>query len=247
MKCIKQFLLKQKQNYCLLVISIFMLASCTANTPSPLTNTITATLTNDQTGLPTQVTPEEVPQQPLSIHTPQPSATSIAPALTQTSTPSPMTSLPTPMPTPTLTSKQKAENFTRLMTENGGCELPCWWGIIPGESKIETIAYQFVPQGFVWWEEWQQLDASSSSSGAIVTFVVEEKIIQSIKVGGRGEGEEFVQDWRHYSLDQVLTRYGTPSQVSVYYPWKADPGPSFYHLLLFYETSGIEIYNGLEN
>lgn len=246
MKYIKQFRLKQKQNYLLFIMSIFLLVRCTPTTSSTLSKTATATLTNDQSELPIQAAQEEVARSSPATNTPQPVATPALPVLTSSSTPSPTISLPTPVPTPILTSEQKADNFTRLMTENGGCELPCWWGIVPGESKIETIADEFVPQGLIWWEEWNQLDASRSGSGALLSLVVEENIIQSIDVWGGNEGNTFVQDWDRYSLDQVLTRHGTPSQVFVYYPYRADPGSvSAYHLFIFYEELGIEIeYRG---
>lgn len=242
MKRIKQFRLKRKQSFCLFIISAFLLVRCAPITSSTLSDTIIGTLTNDQSGLSTQIAQEGESRQSTATNTPQPVATSVLPVLTVSSTPPPTIISPTPAATPTLTSEQLADNFTRLMTENGGCELPCWWGIVPGESNIETIAEQFVPQGLVWWEEWKQLEDSSSRSSAALTFEIDENIIQTINVWGGGEGDGFVQDWGRYSLDQVLTRYGTPSQVFVYYPWRPDPDtPPLYHLLLFYETLGIEI------
>ncbi|MCZ7668994.1 MAG: hypothetical protein M5U34_18285 [Chloroflexi bacterium] len=72
-------------------------------------------------------------------------------------------------------------------------------------------------------EEWKQLEGISSGSGVIVTFTLEENVIQSIKVWGGKEDDRFVQDWERYSLDQVLTRYGMPSDVFVYYPYRPDP------------------------
>lgn len=145
------------------------------------------------------------------------------------------------------------------MTENGGCELPCWWGIVPGETNIEAISEQFLPLGFerleeleqlyvvlqreglVWLEGWKRLYALGSGSGIIVEFTVENDIIEFIKVRGGKENEGFVDDWGHYSLDQVLTRYGIPSQVLVYHLSQAHAGPPSYHLLLFYERLGIQI------
>lgn len=242
---IKLFRLKQKQYYCLYIIGVIMLVECigcTSTISSTATSTIPTTITNDQSGLSTQTTQKEVTYQPTATNTAKAITTPVLPVQIEPSTPSPtITSSPTPEATPTLTNGQKADNFTALMTGNGGCELPCWWGIVLGETEIETIPEMFVPQGLVWWEEWSQLDASRSGSGALVTFSAEESIIQSIKVRGGSEGDSFEQDWGRYSLDQALTRYGIPTQVFVYHPWQADPGPPFFHLLLFYETLGIEI------
>lgn len=244
MRHIKLFHLKQ--GCCLFIISAFMLIRCTPTTSSTLSDAITATLANDQSGLPIQVAQEAGSQPSTATNTPTPTTTPVLPVPTSSVTPSPTRISSTPTFAPTLTSEQKADNFTRLMIENGGCELPCWWGIIPGETEIKTIADQFIPKGLIWWEEWNQLDASRSGSGALVTFSTEENVVQTIKVWGGSEGDTFVQNWERYSLDQVLTRYGMPSDVFVYYPYKADPGPSTYQLYLFYEARGIEIdYAGM--
>jgi hypothetical protein len=228
MPCIKRFRLKQISKYLLLIIGIFMLAGCIPTTAS--------TETNNQGSIPAETILAEITQPPAAINTPRPTATPISPTLT----PSP-TNTPILEPTPTLTSEQVAANFTRLMTENEGCELPCWWGIVPGGTNIGAIPERFMPQGFIWWEEFEQLNAAGSSSSIIITFSVENGIIQSIKVRGGKESEQSVGDWRWYSLDQVLIRYGIPSQVFVYNGRQAHPGPAYYRLLLFYETIGVVI------
>ncbi|MCB9422624.1 MAG: hypothetical protein H6667_22670 [Ardenticatenaceae bacterium] len=238
--------LMRKKNYYLFIVGVFMLIGCASATSSTVPDITTERLINDQSGLPTQITQENATPQSTATNTLQLTATLDSSMLTVSLTPRSKIISPTPAPTPTLTSEQKVDNFTRFMTENEGCELPCWWGIIPGETKIETIVDRFVPQGLVWWEEWNQLDASRFGSGVLVTFSTEKDIIQTITVWGGNEGDTLIHDWGRYSLDQVLTRYGMPSQVFVYYPYKADPGPSTYHLYLFYETLGIEIdYAGM--
>ena len=37
--------------------------------------------------------------------------------------------------TPTLSSEQQMTQVSDLLTNNGGCKLPCWWGIMPGETS----------------------------------------------------------------------------------------------------------------
>lgn len=170
----------------------------------------------------------------------------------------------TPEPTPTLTSPQKSDSLIRLMVENGGCELPCWWGIVPGETDFAEIYDWLIPQGLVTVTEREQLyvalrqerlvavegskelHARGDGSTINIQFEVQNDIIQSINVRGGGSSEQFADDWGRYSLDQLLSRYGVPSEVFVYYSWQADQSPASYRLFLFYHTLGIEIdYVGL--
>src|SRR5690606_11031148 len=99
-------------------------------------------------------------------------------------------------------------NFTNLLTQNAGCELPCWWGIVPGETRIETIPTQFVPQGFIWREEWLELSSQQAGSSIFIWFEAKNNIVQTIHISGGLGAENSVDNWGRYGLDQVLTRYG---------------------------------------
>ena len=71
------------------------------------------------------------------------SATQPVPAATTTTQPNP-TPVPTeiapsaiPIPTldvasSTLSKEATTQNLIELLETNRGCELPCWWGIVPG-------------------------------------------------------------------------------------------------------------------
>jgi hypothetical protein len=50
---------------------------------------------------------------------------------------------PAPKATATLTSEQAA--FEKLLQDNGGCELPCWWGLTLGKTKQEDW-FKFLDQ-----------------------------------------------------------------------------------------------------
>jgi hypothetical protein len=68
---------------------------------------------------------------------------------TQTVAPTPRpTNTPTFTPTltwtplPTLPSQQTRAKIEELLETNGGCELPCWWGITPNETAWpETLHF----------------------------------------------------------------------------------------------------------
>ncbi len=77
----------------------------------------------------------------------QPTPTEVTEA-TPTSVVGPPTLVPTlvappPTPVPTLMPKDAYALLTRLMRSNGGCRLPCWWGVVPGRStalQAQTIS-----------------------------------------------------------------------------------------------------------
>jgi hypothetical protein len=67
-------------------------------------------------------------------------------ALTPSSTPSPSitpsntpTNTPTDTPIPTLSLEEGHKLFLELIETNGGCELPCWWGITPGKTSMQDV------------------------------------------------------------------------------------------------------------
>lgn len=69
---------------------------------------------------------------PTSSHTPNP---------TETATMLP-TSTFTATPTPTLTVNEAQQMSLTMFETNGGCLLPCWWGIVPGQTTWQS-AQQF--------------------------------------------------------------------------------------------------------
>ncbi|MEJ5312218.1 MAG: hypothetical protein WHX52_20835 [Anaerolineae bacterium] len=76
-----------------------------------------------------------------------------------------------------------------------------------------------------------------------------EGLVHSIRIHSQVLGDpktnHLAQDWHRYSLDQVLTRYGQPSQVMLEF-WPNPPGPHYpYSLFVFYDHLGILIrYSG---
>lgn len=166
----------------------------------------------------------------------------------QTSPPTSTTFLPTPSLTATLTYEKEVVVLAELMQKNGGCELPCWWGVVPGESNLEIIKADFTQKGLL---------VGSNSIGinggyvVSVEFDTEEGIVQAISVRSSfltdiHNRNAFLSGWQRYSLMNILSRHGVPSRVLVYHPFAFDSGGgSAYHLLVFYEDSGIVIeYRG---
>ncbi len=66
------------------------------------------------------------------------SLSTVTPKPTTTPVPSP-TSLPTSTVGPTAIPTVPSEEILNSLRTNGGCLLPCWWSILPGETTIEMV------------------------------------------------------------------------------------------------------------
>ncbi|MFN8597114.1 MAG: hypothetical protein U0559_13145 [Anaerolineae bacterium] len=159
-----------------------------------------------------------------------------------------------------MTSEQQRAYVENMLATNGGCELPCWWGIVPGSNTVDTLR-KIKAYG----EPFPRRDGTvlhgagdfdiltsrgkSDYSVRIEVFDFEGKIV-SIGVNGAIRSVDsrvgFVNAWKHYSIDQVLNQYGTPSVVRIQLSPRSEPGASLgYALTLVYEKLGLLIsYRG---
>jgi hypothetical protein len=46
---------------------------------------------------------------------------------------------------PSLSPDKSIDMISRLLRDNGGCELPCWWGVKPGETSWQTARNLILP------------------------------------------------------------------------------------------------------
>jgi hypothetical protein len=154
-----------------------------------------------------------------------------------------------------------------MLSSNGGCELPCWWGITPGVTSWENAQERFLSYGksVTSWS-W---DADKWGMGHKVglfgrhgsypfdyvvahTFYEKEGTVSLIGAQGHVPGwpakewslsPRFAQDWDRYTLDQVLARFGKPSQVLLHY-W--GDFEALFSVGVLYEERGILVeYMGL--
>jgi len=155
-----------------------------------------------------------------------------------------------------------------MLETNGGCELPCWWGITPGETDWQTVRNLFAslgkrtndipyPDGTVG-HGTRNFEVSHSDHPEYYvahTFVERNRVVQSTQISSEvsayctacGTSGYFTQDWHSYSLEQVLTRYGEPSQVRIQLIPVIEPDAlPYYQLWLVYDHLGFYVmYLGL--
>lgn len=235
------------KNLFLLFLLLIIIVGCSTNDPT----------SNVVDGIGTPVL-ENINRTPIPTFTPVP--TILITSLPPTDTTVPPTIKPTeysqsePTLIPTLSSDEKAQNLIELMQTNNGCDLPCWWGIVPGESSLQETMNDLTQKGF---------RAGTTSTGlrvhddfgVFLQFELDEDIIQAIHVRGDyltgaeetpAFSQAFAYGWQDYSIKEIFNRFGVPSKVLIYSPFRADPGQdASYHLLIFYEDLGIEVeYRG---
>jgi hypothetical protein len=242
-----------------LFIAVCLLAGCFANpgsvgeTASPRPPAQAAPVTS----LPTTPTPTVPPGAAVPptrvnftatpIDTPTPSVT---PSITPTSTLTPpLTFTKTPVWTavPTLLPDQVLKAIRGYLSDNGGCELPCWWGITPGEttweearSKLSLLGLYSVTSrknqvGLIEYEF--KVPLSFDSLGYISpTLTIREGIVTSIGLNSR-----WVSRRLNYSLAGFLKKLGKPKEIWLsIFPESMDQ--PHYDISLFYSDKGVMVY-----
>lgn len=233
----------------MLIINAFLImAGCTVLSPAPtplgesLPSVSTVVVSRvSSTHTPVLVTQIPTPSITPSM-TPAPSVTP-SPAVQSTATET-FVAIPTP---PGLTSSEKV---LWLLETNNGCQLPCWWGITPGETT---------------WEEAEQFfntfapDISSNSNSELVNYSpltylpsevfdiefthpvysVRNGIVDMIRTDV-SIGDTPFGYLTQYTLSAFLTTYGQPVGVWLStYPGPFEQNDLPFRVVLFYPDQGI--------
>lgn len=229
----------------LLTILVGILPSCKAGgikitgiPPTPVLFTITPFLTT---------TP--VPNTPIpTIQLPTLSPTGIRLTSSATSTTTPL---------PTLTKEDSQKMILDLINNNGGCRLPCWWGIIPGKtrwSEAETFLNHLglnthggrIVDGELY-HEVQAIDFINHVIFNQNSYFEADSLVSRIEIESQGNYDPvyFREAWAQYSPDEIVMDYGSPSRVflqtySQTYVGKPVSSIPFF-LTLIYDNSGFYI------
>lgn len=160
--------------------------------------------------------------------------------------------------TPVLTVTQKPINVFDLLQENSGCELPCWWGSIPGETKWETAKATFDALG-VTPEKYKdsyyyKIEVPGHHSTIDLVNVINNDVVERILIGTRTvinskivyNDPNFKKDFKNYLIPNLLGSIGVPNEIWVRtFPGAPEGGMIPYYLLLYYPEKGIIAdYNG---
>jgi len=175
------------------------------------------------------------------------------PTILPTTTP---TKKPTTTPIPTLGAEEALAFVRQMQTTNGGCGLPCWWGITPGETtraQAEQILAPLDAYIIPYSDDFLLRFPDYSGLWVDVYGRGDEPIswidIRASYYGSDGSGRRFPFDesWYLYSLEGVLEQWGPPSKVWLGFgPQIEDAAISFGELFVFYNDLGLVIeYDGV--
>jgi len=155
----------------------------------------------------------------------------LTPTIPFTATPS---STITPMAVDTLEPELARATIEPLLHEPMNCEVPCFWGIIPGQTSFDEARIFFNQLGFTPFEGTYRTSQSSemyfytieydTGSGHLssVTLYILNNMVEGIIVDPDIPKpiEGSPRQWIVYSPETLITRYGSPSRVQFGVDWQ---------------------------
>jgi hypothetical protein len=145
---------------------------------------------------------------------------------------------------PTLPLEQAIEAVQELMQTNGGCELPCWWGIMPGTTTwVEAKAF-LEPMAF-YMDEWFDRSGGTIKFKSAVYFARDESptLINSRRVRFSSDDEskmiDIIATGTSQPIREFFEKYGLPDQIFIEASERVGVGPGFYFIYMFYPSLGI--------
>lgn len=176
-----------------LLVSLVFLSACNAvvETPTPITETQTPTVwsTPTRTTTPTFTPNPTRPRKPTKTITP-----TIEPIL-----------------------NEKMDSWLREMFAKPNCDLPCIWGITPGQTTInQANAFLYPQANYVVGDN----QVTNSSNWAEIfyyeTYQTEERVIMAVSYL-EAPTEEInligIEEYPAYNLGNVLAKYGVPGEI----------------------------------
>ncbi len=177
--------------------------------------------------------------------------------------PTPTNRVPTSSQFPTLPSAEAEAMVIDLLENNGGCLLPCWWGLTPGktnkkgaQSLFESLATDSSSVDFydtVGGASWL-IDKDGLLLDLIVSFVHDRNLADvvesfSITMEVKRELSEggFETVWENplnerylqaYRLPLIMSTYGQPERILV----SANKGWKYFNLILDYSDRGFAVW-----
>ncbi|MCB0017961.1 MAG: hypothetical protein KDE09_09245 [Anaerolineales bacterium] len=255
---------KMLPKYARTILTCLILMACVACSPNDLELAEIATETATIYVGP----PNEIPSMEPSQTANPPTSTALQPTDTPGATPSPTFTVTstavttatvtlqriwettlTPIPgfqvSPTIAPEMREEYFLELMQSNGGCALPCWWGVEVGQStmgQVRQLYERFDPHivGTTWENGISSaieitLDYVDSEHGSLHSYAAVDDVVSSIYIdAGRTP---------QYQIGSVLAQLGAPSETWIWtYPEPAFDGQITMSFVMFFPQKGTIAY-----
>ena len=166
-------------------------------------------------------------------------------------------------PVKTLPVQEQVELVTELLQTNANCQPPCWWGIVPGETRWETVQDFFLSLGrriFTTTQEGYrvpfyepefrisvQLFFALDSNGVIRMIHAEPRMWAEDDPEMIYGGAYYAKVMNRWILTNMLTEFGKPDEIWVrsYETTLINSSPLYYYdeyyLILYYLDAGVAI------
>lgn len=151
------------------------------------------------------------------------------------------TFVPTLTPRPTLSSQDAQVAVLKLISNNGGCNLPCWWGLTPGKTTwqearnfLEILSPQIISlRDNVYGLTYKNLPKDISGGVIGATISTSNDVIQTISTD------------IYYPLAEIMQKNGKPTEIWIFADKETINPEIPFTLALFYADQGIlAIYQG---
>ncbi|MCB2178484.1 hypothetical protein KQH61_03625 [bacterium] len=205
------------------------------------------------------IPPTEIHDEPLVVDTIRPTSTPIIPSSTPTLVPSPTATLIptlTSAPVPTLLPEEAQDVFRKWLEGEPDCLLPCWAGIVPGETTWNEALDILEPVTTIWsivedYEcsggkcngfDWKFMHLSNLPS-------TRSPIYGSVDTNGEDEVYSISIQINHTSemqipLEQILQQYGVPDRLLVHTPRNYIDKEYIGWMILYYSENNFIIQYG---
>jgi hypothetical protein len=135
------------------------------------------------------------------------------------------------------------------------CDVPCFWGIIPGKTLLDEARSFFNHLGFIPFEGTDPDTGkyfytisydSNDVRGSFVTFYTTSGVVDNIIVNPEitQPKEGSPREWIAYSPETLIKRYGQPSRVDFYLAWPGGGGSEVIMDMYFDKSNLIVQING---
>ena len=143
-------------------------------------------------------------------------------------------------PIPTISSEEAPIVVAELLSSNAGCRLPCWWGIVPGQTRWEEAKGLLFPLANSIFENKLEnsplthveifFSAPYPSTGKFrQEYLVEKEIVKRIEI--------LPQQYSRYSQPKgLLEEFGNPDSIFL---GGSNDSPQSFQLILYYVSQGI--------
>jgi hypothetical protein len=170
------------------------------------------------------------------------------PLITPTISPKPPQTqypMPSETPLPTLEPTEAKKQLDTWMKQNGGCKLPCWWGIVPGETKIIDMRRKFQPFDFKIKSKAYEFTFKEGIKKEVWTGIYydrndDTKVFSVDSIDGEIMRIRVYDDLTNeFTIKTLLDEYGQPQQILLKTEPASPTGKTPYSLILAFLDEGI--------